>query len=92
MPQSAEHHPPWQSAFVGRFFGSIRRESTDHIIAVGEAYLLRVVRGYTEYDTRARSQQSLEGNVPTPRAVDYVGLVEPTPVQGGLHHRYSRVA
>jgi transposase InsO family protein len=35
---------PWQNGYVERFIGSLRRECLDHIIALGERQLLRVVR------------------------------------------------
>ena len=83
---------PWQNPYVERLIGSIRRECTDHIIAMGERHLLRTVREYAEYYNHDRPHQSLEGNAPTPRAVEDVGQVVATPVLGGLHHRYSRAA
>jgi hypothetical protein len=83
---------PWQNPYVERLIGSIRRECTDHIIPMGETHLLRSVREYAEYYNNRRPHQSLEGNAPTPRAVEDVGEIAATPVLGGLHHRYSRAA
>ena len=83
---------PWQNAYVERLIGSIRRECTDHIIPMGEAHLLRTVRGYAEYYNGSRPHQSLDGDAPTPRPVELAGDVVATRVLGGLHHRYSRVA
>ena len=40
---------PWQNAFVERVIGTIRRECTDHIIALSEAHLRRVLLEYLEY-------------------------------------------
>jgi hypothetical protein len=37
---------PWQNGFSERLIGSIRRGCTDHIIAVGEGHLRRVLRFY----------------------------------------------
>jgi len=34
---------PWQKPFVERVIGSIRRECTDHVIALGEGHLRRVL-------------------------------------------------
>ncbi len=83
---------PWQNAYVERLIGSIRRECTDHIIPMGEKHLVRTLREYVEYYNDSRTHQSLDGNSPTPRAVERVGQSVATPVLGGLHHRYSRVA
>ncbi len=40
---------PWQNPFAERVIGSIRRECTDHIIALGERHLVRVLRRYAIY-------------------------------------------
>ena len=45
---------PWQNGVVERMIGSIRRECTDHIIALGEAHLRRVLK----------SEQGLAGLTP----------------------------
>jgi transposase InsO family protein len=83
---------PWQNAYVERLIGSIRRECTDHIIPLGEKHLLRTVREYQAYYNESRTHYSLEGNSPTPRAVNGSGEIVSIPVLGGLHHRYSRSA
>ncbi len=72
--------------------GSIRRECTDHVIPMGEKHLLRTLREYVEYYNESRTHQSLDGNAPNARKVEHDGAVVATPVLGGLHHRYSRVA
>jgi transposase InsO family protein len=84
---------PWQNPYVERVIGSVRRECTDHVIALGEGHLRNVLRQYVEYYNTARCHQSLEGNAPEPRAVESgPGTVRAIPYLGGLHHRYSRVA
>lgn len=84
---------PWQNPFVERVIGSIRRECTDHIIALGEGHLRRVLGEYVAYYNSARCHQSLEGNAPEPRSVeDGVGTIHAMPYLGGLHHRYNRAA
>jgi transposase InsO family protein len=37
---------PWQNGFAERLIGSIRRECTDHVIALGEAHLRLTLRAY----------------------------------------------
>jgi transposase InsO family protein len=84
---------PWQNPFVERAIGSIRRECTDHIIALGERYLLRVLREYVEYDNKTRTHLSLDRNAPEPRRMARKGgEIVGTPVLGGLHHGCERAA
>jgi len=84
---------PWQNPFVERLIGTIRRECTNHIIALGEAHLLQVLREYAEYYNNHRPHQSLAGNSPIPRCIECGdGDILSTPVLGGLHHTYRRSA
>jgi hypothetical protein len=84
---------PWQNPFVERVIRSIRRECTDHIIALGERHLLRVLREYVEYYNKTRTHLSLDRNAPEPRRVAQKGgEIVGTPVLGGLHYRYERAA
>jgi len=45
---------PWQNPYVERVIGSIRREGTDHVVALGEGRLRSVLREYVEYYNTAR--------------------------------------
>jgi transposase InsO family protein len=84
---------PWQNPFAERVIGSIRRECTDHIIALGERHLVRVLQSYVTYYNESRPHLSLDRNSPLPRAVDNgTGEIVAVPHLGGLHHRYARVA
>ena len=79
--------------YVERVIGSIRRECTDHIIALGERHLLQTLIRYAAYYNDARCHLSLDRNAPEPRgAEDGPGEVVVTPHLGGLHHRYGRAA
>ena len=40
---------PWQNPYAERVLGSIRRECTDHIIALGERHLLQTLLCYVAY-------------------------------------------
>ena len=64
---------PWQNPFVERVIGSIRRECTDHVIALGEDHLRRVLNEYVDYYNRSRTHLSLDGNAPLPREVEPIG-------------------
>jgi putative transposase len=85
---------PWQSPFVERLIGSLRRECLDHVIILNERHLHRIMSDYLDYYHRVRPHLSLDRNAPVPRMVEPVaaGKVVSEPMVGGLHHRYRRVA
>jgi len=85
---------PWQSPYVVRLIGSIRRECLNHVIVFNEAHLLRVLTEYFAYYHEARSHLSLDRNAPVPRQVEPPsrGRVIAIPQVGGRHHRYTRAA
>ncbi len=84
---------PWQNPFAERVIGSIRRECTDHIIALGEHHLVGILRRYATYYNESRTHMALDGNAPSPRLVQKgPGDVIAIPHLGGLHHRYNRAA
>jgi len=88
------YHSPWQSPYVERLVGSIRRECLDHVVVLSEAHLLRILRGYFAYYHEARTHLSLDRNAPLPRTVEppSQGRIIAIPHVGGLHHRYTRAA
>jgi putative transposase len=83
---------PWQNAYAERFIGSLRRECLDHIIAVDERHLLRVLRSYVAYYNQTRTHLALGKDPPEPRPVQAAdaGEIVAVPEVGGLHHRYER--
>ena len=85
---------PWQSPFVERVIGTIRRECLDHVIVLGENHLRRILKSYVCYYDRSRPHLSLQRNAPIPRKVEppSQGRVIAMPQVGGLHHRYQRAA
>jgi len=85
---------PWQNPYVERLIGSIRRECLDHVIALNESGLHRVLKSYFEYYERTRTHLSLGKDVPIPRSIQppELGTVIELPEVGGLHHRYERRA
>ena len=88
------YRSPWQSPFVERLIGSIRRECLDHLIVFNETHLIRILTAYFEYYHQSRTHLSLERNAPVPRRVEPPtdGTVIAIPQVGGLHHRYTRAA
>ena len=85
---------PWQSPYVERLIGSIRRECLDHVIVLNENHLPRILTEYFAYYHHARTHLALGCNAPMPRAVEppAKGEVVSTPYLGGLHHLYTRAA
>ena len=85
---------PWQSPYVERLIGSIRRECLDHLIVFNERHLKRLLGSYVSYYLAARTHLSLEKQCPHPRPVQprEKGKVIALPHIGGLHHEYRRAA
>jgi transposase InsO family protein len=85
---------PWQSPYVERLIGSIRRECLDHVIIMNEDHLHRILSEYLGYYHEARAHLSLERNSPIARAVQppEKGKVVARAYLGGLHHCYTRAA
>ena len=81
---------PWQNGFAERLIGSIRRECFNHIIALGEAHLRRVLQTYAGYYNKIRTHRSLEKDAPVSRPVQSTGNIKSHPILGGLHHHYIR--
>ncbi len=89
---------PWQNPFVERFGGILRRELLDPVIVLGQGHLERLLREFIgEYYHPVRSHQGLDGDTPIPQQQISAPIAGPTtlistPILGGLHHRYQRVA
>jgi transposase InsO family protein len=85
---------PWQSPYVERLVGSIRRECLDHVIVLNEEHLRRTLSEFFTYYPEARPHLSLERNAPVPRSVQppEKGQVVAKAYLGGLHHCYTRAA
>jgi putative transposase len=87
-------HSPWQTPYVERLIGSIRRECLDHVIVLSEMHLRRILKRYFHYYHRSRTHLSLAKDAPEPRAMQppELGAVIEIAEVGGLHHRYERRA
>lgn len=81
---------PWQSPFVERLIGSIRRECLDHVIVVNECHLQWILSSYFRYYHAWRTHRALELDCPDHRPVDRIGhgRVIEAPEVDGLHHHY----
>src|SRR5262249_52922632 len=84
---------PWQSPYVERVIGSMRRECLDHVIVFSEMHLRRILRAYLAYYHRSRTHLGLNKDAPNHRPTcSGSGTIIVTPEVGGLHHRYDRQA
>jgi hypothetical protein len=92
-PKRTSVQAPWQNGIAERWIGSCRREILDHVIALNEEHLRRVMRDYVNYHEQDRLHDSLEKDAPNRRAVEHRPGTNATvislPRLGGLHHRYA---
>jgi Integrase core domain len=61
---------PWQNGIAERWVGSCRRELLDHIIALNERHLYRLIRAYVAYYHQDRIHDALGKDAPNRRAVE----------------------
>ncbi len=86
-------HSPWQNPFAERVIGTLRRECLNHVIILNEKHLRSVLTDYIDtYYNVARTHMSLNKDSPVSRPVQAEGEIVSTPILGGLHHIYTRVA
>jgi len=84
---------PWQNGVAERWVGGCRRELLDHIIALNERHLQKLLSRYVSYYHRDRTHLGLNKQTPARRtSCAAKGIVISHPRLGGLHHRYSRAA
>jgi transposase InsO family protein len=85
---------PWQSPYVERLIGSIRRECLDHVVVLHERQLRRLLSAYFEHYHRWRCHRGLALDCPEPRPIQVpeqdaaVEVIE----GGGLYRHYERLA
>jgi hypothetical protein len=85
---------PWQSPYVERVIGSIRRECLDHVVVLHERHLRRVLAAYFDHYHRWRCHQGLDMDCPEPRPIqspEQGGVVEVAEA-GGMYRHYERRA
>lgn len=85
---------PWQSPYVERFIGSLRRECLDHGVVLSRDQLYRLLQDYIAYYHGGRTHLGLDKDAPEPRPLQPSGegkIVAFSEV-GGLHHHYERQA
>jgi len=92
-PKRTSVQAPRQNGIAERWVGSCRRQILDHVIALNEQHLRRLIRDYVNYYHEDRIHDSLEKDTPNRRPVEQKPAANPTvismPRLGGLHHRYA---
>src|SRR5215470_5304416 len=84
---------PWQNGVAERWVESCRRDLLDHVIALDERHLRRLLSEYVRYHHEDRTHLGLGKETPNCRAHSNAsGLVLSQERLGGLHHRYDRAA
>ena len=84
---------PWQNGVAERWVGSCRRELLDHVLAINESHLKRLLSSYVKYYHQDRTHCGLQKQTPEKRPrCSGEGKVLAWPRVGGLHHRYKRTA
>jgi putative transposase len=92
-PVRTSFESPWQNGIAERWVESCRRDLLDHIIAVNEKHLKRLLSEYVRYYNEDRTHLGLGKETPGGRirAVALGRIVSHNRL-GGMHHRYDRAA
>jgi putative transposase len=92
-PVRTSFESPWQNGVAERWAESCRRDLLDHIIAVNERHLKRLLSEYVRYYHEDRTHLGLKKETPENRIPSQgIGRVVSSARLGGLHHRYHRAA
>jgi transposase InsO family protein len=84
---------PWQNGVAERWVGSCRRDLLDHIIALNERHLKRLLADYVRYYHDDRTHLGLRKQTPGGRIrLATRGRIVAHERIGGLHHRYDQAA
>ncbi len=92
-PVRTSFESPWQNGVAERWVESCRRDLLNHIIAVNERHLKRLLSEYVGYYHEDRTHLGLGKGTPNnrTRSIDS-GHILSRDRLGGLHHRYDRAA
>jgi transposase InsO family protein len=95
-PKRTSFRSPWQNCVAERWVGNCRRDLLDHVIALNERHLKRLMNEYVRYYHDDRTHLALAKETPAGRkAVTNSGIggrIMAMPRRGGLHHRYDVAA
>jgi putative transposase len=92
-PVRTSFESPWQNGVAERWIESCRRDLLDHVIALNERHLKRLLSDYVRYYHEDRTHLGLNKETPGRRVrTSGCGRVTSLARLGGLHHRYDRAA
>jgi putative transposase len=92
-PVRISYESPWQNGVAERWVESCRRDLLDHVIAVNERHLKRLLSEYVHYYHEDRTHLGLRKKTPDGRIGSVAsGRIFSQDRLGGLHHRYDRAA
>ena len=92
-PLRTSFQSPWQNGAAERWVESCRRDLLDHIIAMNERHLKRLLSEYVDYYHQDRTHLGLVKGTPSGRICSRrTGPILSQERLGGLHHRYDRAA
>ena len=92
-PVRTSFESPWQNGVAERWVESCRRDLLDHIIAMNERHLKRLLTEYVHYYHQDRTHLGLGKGTPNFRISSRgTGRILSQARLGGLHHRYDRAA
>ncbi len=92
-PVRTSFESPWQNGVAERWIESCRRDLLDHVIALNERHLKRLLSDYVRYYHEDRTHLGLNKETPGRRVrTRGCGRVTSLARLGGLHHRYDRAA
>ena len=92
-PIRTSFRSPWQNGIAERWVQSCRRDLLDHVIALNETHLRRLLFDYIHYYEEDRTHLGLEKDTPTGRIRALAsGHITVRARLGSLHHRYDRAA
>ena len=93
IPKRTSFRSPWQNGIAERWVGSCRTDLLDHMVALNEHHLKRLLSEYVRYHHEDRTHLGLEKGTPEGRTrSEASGRVLSQERLGGLHHRYNRAA
>jgi putative transposase len=95
-PKRTSFRSPWQNGIAERWIGNCRRDLLDHVIALNERHLRRLINEYVSYYHDDRTHLGLEKHTPASRLAAQYSQPENKVIVmsrlGGLHHRYDLAA
>src|SRR5260370_37205483 len=88
IPKRTSFRSPWQNGIAERWVGSCRRDLLDHMVALNEHHLKRLLSEYVRYHHEDRTHLGLEKGTPEGR-IRFVasGRILSQERIGGLQHR-----